>query len=316
MALPAMGSSELTDEQLRSLVSCLWHERDALSIAYASAALFLFDYSLTSYDEIRYIWEPRRISLTSIVYLLARYPALACTILVLIDPSQSVVAVNVATVLKLLAIIFSELVLALRTWAIWQKSRRILIILMIVSICAVIPAAVIIAKDMQTSTLGPPIAPQRDVLNQCRVVVSEAKRLYVIPYVAGMMYESVLFFMSLFKILRWRQSIPTSFRTPLIDALWKDGLLYFSWMIALGFINIGLVLQTTSPQLRITTAQLQMTLLSILSARIVLHLASLQDPSSTINLGQTGITTTGIQFTTRISTATDYSTDTASTFGV
>ena len=80
--------------------------------------------------------------------------------------------------------------------------------------------------------------------------------------------------LSLFKILHWRKSIPASFRTPLVDAVWKDGkltwysmvnllnvkgLLYFSWMMseyhdsnllasypgpALSCINIGLVIQT------------------------------------------------------------------------
>ncbi|KAE9406063.1 hypothetical protein BT96DRAFT_279524 [Gymnopus androsaceus JB14] len=93
-----------------------------------------------------------------------------------------------------------------------------------------------------------------------------------------MLYEFVTLTLSLIRILKWRKTIPKHIRAPIIDNLWRDGVLYFSFMLVSGFVNIGLVLQQGVPQLRTGGAQLQAALHSILSTRIVLHLAKSNDP--------------------------------------
>lgn len=62
------------------------------------------------------------------------------------------------------------------------------------------------------------------------------------------------------RIVQWRKDVPMRSRSPLLDSLWKDGLLYFVFMIrgcfayrlicmhidldtVLGALNLALVLQ-------------------------------------------------------------------------
>ncbi|KAJ4480991.1 hypothetical protein J3R30DRAFT_3463167 [Lentinula aciculospora] len=74
-------------------------------------------------------------------------------------------------------------------------------------------------------------------------------------------------------------------------------------MLVLGFVNIGLVLQQGVPQVRTGGAELQAVFHSILSTRIVLHLATSNDSRDITAPGcsvyQTG---PGIQFTSEFAT--------------
>ncbi|KAJ7583595.1 hypothetical protein C8J56DRAFT_213358 [Mycena floridula] len=255
------------DVQLHSLNSCFESMRQQRSIFYACAVLFLFDYCLTFGDEFRFIWAPRRITLNSLVFCLARYPAFICTIFILCKPASTVSSENIATGLRVGGIIASELILGLRTFAIWENDKRILGFLAFLAICGIIPAGFIVSKDMRTGHLSTSSAPP-----SCEIIGSTVGRWYILPYSMIILFEIATLSLSLVKIIWWRHN---SIRTPLIESLWRDGILYFSWMIALGFVNIGLVLQTNSPQLRVAFSQLQMTLHSMLSTRIVLHLADL-----------------------------------------
>jgi len=77
-------------------------------------------------------------------------------------------------------------------------------------------------------------------------------------------------------------------------------------MMILGFLNIGLVLQQGVPQLRAGGAELQTVIHSILSTRIVLHLAKSKSPRDitapgvSVYLDQSQ--TTGSRFTSEFAT--------------
>ncbi|PBK71873.1 hypothetical protein ARMSODRAFT_792607 [Armillaria solidipes] len=79
--------------------------------------------------------------------------------------------------------------------------------------------------------------------------------------------------LSLIRITRLRWRVRKTARAPLLDTLWRDGVFYFSWTLMLGFLNIALAVQSTSSQVRVGGSQLQAIIHSILSCRIVLHLA-------------------------------------------
>ncbi|EEB89889.1 hypothetical protein MPER_11969 [Moniliophthora perniciosa FA553] len=91
-------------------------------------------------------------------------------------------------------------------------------------------------------------------------------------------------------------------RAPLLDTLWRDGVMYFSFMLVLGFLNIGIVSQSKAPQLRNGAADLQAVLHSMMSTRIVMHLAGSKDPRDITNPSCSVYNTdTGVEFTTQIS---------------
>ncbi|KIK64917.1 hypothetical protein GYMLUDRAFT_379318 [Collybiopsis luxurians FD-317 M1] len=92
-------------------------------------------------------------------------------------------------------------------------------------------------------------------IDVCSISVENFEQGFVVPYVLTIL------------------TIPKNLRTPLINNLWRDGVLYFSFMLVLGFMNIGIVLQQGIPQIRTASAELQAVIHSVLSTRIVVHLA-------------------------------------------
>ncbi|KAK7460454.1 hypothetical protein VKT23_009175, partial [Stygiomarasmius scandens] len=255
------------------------------SIGYAAAALFLFDYVLTFYDEMRFVWRPRRLTVGFVAFLISRYTAMAASIIILFPQAinKSTGVDSLSTALRLVSIVSSEFIVAVRTWAIWEKRRMILYTLAFFSLAAVIPAAIIVAQSIMTNHVEALVS--EDTIDICSVTIGNVRAGFVVPYILTIIYEMVTLSLSLFKVIRWRRSIPDTIRAPLIDTLWRDGVFYFSWMLALGFVNIGIVLQSEAPQLRSGSAQLQAAFHSILSTRIVLHLANSRSPRDITSAG-------------------------------
>ncbi|THU80853.1 hypothetical protein K435DRAFT_491543 [Dendrothele bispora CBS 962.96] len=297
----------LTASQLQQLYKCVANGRTGTSIGYAASTLFLFDYVLTVYNEARYIWKPRRITLGTAAFVISRYTAMVASIILLLPnaTSSSTTVDSLSTALRLVSIISSEFIVAVRTWAIWEKRRSILYTLAFFSLAAVIPAAIIVAKSIMTNRIEALVS--QDTIDICRITISDIRAAYVVPYILTIIYEIVTLSLSLIKVVRWRKSIPKTIRIPLIDTLWQDGVLYFSWMLALGFFNIGIVLQSNVPQLRSGSSQLQAVFHSILSTRIVLHLADSHTPReiSTSGLSVTTFNARHPQFTSYFTTGTE-----------
>ncbi|KAF5381873.1 hypothetical protein D9757_007543 [Collybiopsis confluens] len=224
-----MGTS-LTDSQLRALSECVANGRLGNSIIYATSTLFMYDYLLTVWDEAKYVWRPRKVTISSVAFFLARYGAMAGAIASLLPGSNSVPAIaNTTTVLRLLSIVASEFIIAVRTWAIWGRSRRILWTLAFFSVAAIIPAAIIVGEDVASSRVKALIS--EEFIDICSLTTSKIDQGFVVPYVLTILYELVTLTLSLIRIIRWRRTIPKNIRAPIIDNLWRDGVLYFSFML-------------------------------------------------------------------------------------
>ncbi|KAK0497647.1 hypothetical protein EDD18DRAFT_1104202 [Armillaria luteobubalina] len=281
-----MSMGALTHDELESLYNCISNgrmgnrlKRFYQGILFACAALFLFDFSLTFYDELRLIWKPRRITLTSVSFLLSRYPVLATTILILI-PSYTIqegnetvllsqIAIGSVSVLRLASIVSSEFILAVRTWAIWEKSRRILFILIAFSVgpnkhCKgrLCGSLCVNHRVRECDTFFIP-----DSYNPVTAEGTQNSSSAIIRHI--MERWCFLLFMDLVSLA------------------------------VLGFLNIGLAVQST---IRVGGSQLQAIIHSILSCRIVLHLAGSRFPKDIDTSGCSLYTDATIQFTTQVLT--------------
>ncbi|KAJ7353366.1 hypothetical protein DFH08DRAFT_856639 [Mycena albidolilacea] len=245
---------------------CLTTEILGPGLSFASATLFLFDYCLTFFDELRFIWVQRH-STSTILFWVARYAAMASTIVTLCQtPTTSLPLANLDTGLRSIAIVAAEAILAVRTWAIWERKKSILIFLCLVSAAALGGNMIMIVRGINNT--------HKSLDGNCTVIVNTRSRAYLIPYVVVIAYETMTMSLSAARILKWRSQITPSTQTPLLDTLWNDGLMYFTWMIALGIVNIIIILHG-GVHVRTGGAQLQTSLHSILSTRIILHLAKL-----------------------------------------
>ncbi|KAG7087430.1 hypothetical protein E1B28_013396 [Marasmius oreades] len=294
---------DMSDAEMVVLSGCISNARLGQSLLFASCSLFLFDYVLTVSEEVEFLWWPKRLTLSSIAFMIARYFAMTSTIITLL-PHVSLRVDGINTILRLVAIVASEFIVAVRTWAIWGRDKRILWTLVTLSVSAVIPAAVIVAFSVKTNHVEAVISPAW--IDVCSVVIGDVKNGYVVPYVLTIIYEIATLSFSLIRITKWRKTIPKSVRAPLIDTLWQDGVMYFSFMLVLGFMNIGLVTQSEANQLRKGGAHLQAVLHSMLSTRLVLHLADPHNPRDITAAGcSVYYTNAEIEFTSQISISDD-----------
>ncbi|KAJ8074754.1 hypothetical protein PM082_019079 [Marasmius tenuissimus] len=142
-------------------------------------------------------------------------------------------------------LILASAILAVRTWAIWARNRIILYFLLTSALGAAIGTTIVIGKEMATNQRRPLIIPELAPL--CSEVLSDIRFAFVVPYVSTIAYEILTLVLSLYRIAKWRQSIPENIRAPLLDILWRDGVMYFTLMLLLNFMNIGFVLQSEVP---------------------------------------------------------------------
>ncbi|KAF9265146.1 hypothetical protein L218DRAFT_957839 [Marasmius fiardii PR-910] len=267
-----MESQMLTDSQLEELRKCLFNVRLENSVLFASSTLFLFDYVLTIFDEIKFLRRSKLLSLGTITFIIARYAAMLAAIISISPTKENPTVDSVNSAARLTSIVASELILATRTWAIWGRSRKILWTLIAFSLSALIPCATIVGENAATDSVRPLITPELTYL--CSATFGNTPGAFIIAYVVAIVYEIVTLSLSSFRIAKWRKSIPELIRAPLLNILWRDGVLYFTFMLLLSFMNIGIILQTEAPQLRTSGANLQAVLHSVVSTRIVLHLAN------------------------------------------
>jgi len=271
-------SGEGDPAALINLVQCLRNGQIASDIAIASAALVFYDWFLTSGDELDFLWCRGRFTFARILFILARYPGLACAIVGVFP--QTVHQNSITTCLTVVTILSSELILAMRTWAIWGRSRPILVFLTILLLACAVPAIVVVNRDMVTAVAVP--SATLDGEEPCSVLESDVKHAWVVPYVGVIVFEIVVLSLTLYRVLKCYRLAPIQ-RSRLLDILWIDGVIYFAFMFLLGVLNIGLAVQISDTKTRNGCTQLQTILHSVLSTRIVLHTgrALKQDPVET-----------------------------------
>jgi len=200
-----MSSSGLTDSQIQALSECITNGRMGQGIIYASAVLYIYDYSLTVWDEAEYLWLPRRISLSSSAFMLARYGAMASAIISILPNANAHVAISTTLVLRLISIIASEFIVALRTWAIWGKNRKILLILAVVTVAELVPGAFVVIQSITSNHIVALVTPA--FVDICSTTTSNVTQSYVVPYILTILYEFVTLTLSLIRILNWRKTI-------------------------------------------------------------------------------------------------------------
>ncbi|KAI0297966.1 hypothetical protein BC826DRAFT_137414 [Russula brevipes] len=269
------GVSDTPESALEDLSRCLMEWRLTSNAVVASAALIFYDWFLTSGDELNFLWRRdgrHNGTYARILFFSARYPALACAIVDLGQPT--VTQRHVTTYLRLITFSSSELILATRTWAIWQRSRSMLVFLFVLTIVCAVPALVIIRRDMATAVVVSSANLSLSGLRPCVMLTSAVKLGWIAVYAGVIAFETAVLALTSYKVLQTHRGVPRDLRSKLLDVLWIDGIMYFALMLLLCILNVGLVLQTSNAPLRGAGSQMQTVFHSILSTRIVLNITT------------------------------------------
>jgi len=244
-------------------------------ITVASTALIVYDWFLTSNEELTFVWRQGRNRYVQILFVGARYTALACA------PFYWVPALanhaDVVLWLDIVIVVCSELIFVLRTWAIWERSRPILVFLIGLLIAFTVLSIVVIELSMAKSTT-PLLTSSVTVIFEgwgpVEMPTSSVQYAWVAstPFLLILVLQSVVLAMTSYKVLRYRSKYLT--RSTLMDVIWIEGITYFAFMFIVGALNVGLIMNVSRPELQFGLLQFQMVLHSILSTRVVLHTAT------------------------------------------
>jgi len=122
------------------IVDFIRQQRFADPFLMSAVALFIYDYGLTLHREIKLIWFSRW-SYTKVLFLLVRYMTFADTYLLLhnqlflnVSANSCKLAYTAAVWLVTLKVSLAEVILALRTWAVWHQNKVVGVVLAVLMV--------------------------------------------------------------------------------------------------------------------------------------------------------------------------------------
>ncbi|KAF9237225.1 hypothetical protein BU15DRAFT_76130 [Melanogaster broomeanus] len=190
----------------------------------------VFDYLITIEDETRWVWG-RKWDTTRLIFTMSRYILFLGTGLTAYQiPFNSSSAPcpgslqTVASVIHIIGVIAAELLLILRTYALWLGDKRLLYGLLAyatVTICAAI------AIDTSPTQFLPGGQPQLGCL-------LESPRNSAIVYAILLLYELVIFTLIAYKSFGASRGT----RSSTVRIIYRDGIFYVLCIIAITLANV------------------------------------------------------------------------------
>lgn len=237
----------------------------------AGLAVLAFDYCITLDDEVRWVWG-RKWDAGRCIFTLARYlpfPGLSLTIFAAFQAvsfkqcNDTVINGYVSNVLHIVSILAAEGLILIRTWAFWGCSRILLI-----SMIAL--AVVFTAASMTTTNIVDKLVPGVDLWpGICNFTTS---RTSSIQYGFLVLYELILLSLIVYRWLHHYHSTGSK----LVYVLYRDAVIHVVFMIVFSvanIINTAIGAQYYNEYID----SLQVTIHSVLSARIFFHLRQTND---------------------------------------
>ncbi|KAF9260336.1 hypothetical protein L218DRAFT_962658 [Marasmius fiardii PR-910] len=232
-----------------------------------SGTLLLYDYLCTLEQELAYVWS-RPWSLGSLMFLLNRYLPFVDTFLNFginfgtMNAQQCLRATHATIWLIYVGMSLSELILMLRTYGLWERSRSILLALSITAVLLLIPGVIIVRMETRsfrfedTTAIG------------CRATA--ASNIVFIAYVLLLVYEIIVAGLTVVK--GYRHLRRTS--SPWVIQMYQDGILFYVYLVALSIGNI--LSSVINPGMGPWLVSLQRVLHSLLANRVFFVMFSKQ----------------------------------------
>ncbi|KAF9023269.1 hypothetical protein BDZ89DRAFT_1070014 [Hymenopellis radicata] len=292
-------------------------------VAYLQAgtcALLIYDYILTFEAELELIF-PSPWNAGKILFFLTRYVAFMPHAIALYVFLQNVQVsydtdplLSMETCLRMYStysyiiiagIVTAELILSVRVYALWGKSRRIGGIMTVAGVGCIVGAVVQFARAAAggSSSAGDPRPEPMDSvphLHGCFPIQISTNRATIdasfVCFMALVGYETMIFSMTVLRAFQeWRER-GTGRASQLVISFYKDGVMYFVFALSTSLLNMALNAPKDVP-LEYTNLllPLQHALHSIITGRMMLHLRR-QVKDAIIIPSARGTELEGIQF--------------------
>lgn len=256
-----------------SQVSDIQFASDILIANYAAVAfvmILLYDYVLTFGEEVEFIWK-QKISVGSILFLFNRYMPMIDLVIAMNSYTNRAIQqdkfclpwVRIDVWITVLCVGIIDVLLLLRTWALWGRSKTILICLSVLLVACILAAS---GTSLYYS-LTVVEFPSLDNIRSCLYTIPNINIIYG-SYVSSILFDSTVMILTLIKAVPARQ--PNGL-TPLITQLLKDGVQYFVIIFLTAIVNMIMV-NLAPPAPSATLSILYLVMASTLGCRLILNL--------------------------------------------
>ncbi|KAI0831457.1 hypothetical protein BC628DRAFT_1415955 [Trametes gibbosa] len=236
-----------------------------------------YDYLLTFSDEVEYFWKSANLSIISVLFVVNRYLGLLGPLpLILeyfVDLPEHTYTYHQAYALASQGIV--AVMLVIRTYALYNRSRRILVILLGTHVSGALVCLVAIVVNVSPVKTVTPL-PFKYTACDLSLTNNQATHL-VIAWGAMLWFDTTIFLLTLTQALRMRRYFPGG----LLEVMLRDGTLYYGFMVAANVSNIitFMITRTNSPLKGMDTT-LANVLSTTLTSRLILNLRNpeLQNP--------------------------------------
>ncbi|RDB24276.1 hypothetical protein Hypma_008553 [Hypsizygus marmoreus] len=208
----------------------------------ASGTVLVYDLLCTVDQEITYVWS-NVLSIPSLLFLLNRYLPFVDTFLSLYlkfsrnTPEECLARYTVVTWLIVIGTFLSEIILMLRTYAIWECRRPVLVILC--ALALIVSISVIVITSLEVKSLKYIPTPPETL--GCRI--GHASSIIIVAYVTLVVSETTLAVLTgiqAYRHLRFSQS-------RWVTRLYKNGVVFYGYLLCISIANI--VVPITAPSI-------------------------------------------------------------------
>ncbi|GAA5863514.1 hypothetical protein JCM8547_007271 [Rhodosporidiobolus lusitaniae] len=245
------------------------------SYAVIWCAVLWWDTLATLPLEYRFIWRGSKWSWLKVVFLVNRYWTPLCMLLEVLmlkltiapELCQQIAVFHPAA--ATVTIIACGAILAVRLYALWDRSSRILTLLLVL---LTVELAVMVGVTTRSQPVI--IPPQfRDEVHFYGCSVRQDHGLAPLFWAVGLAYEAICLALLVYRVAELRRR---SGRLPILKILLRHGVFYFVVVFASGFINILFFAQPNEAY-QVFNAPGTIALMSLMSSRLVLSLHASKD---------------------------------------
>ncbi|KIK54483.1 hypothetical protein GYMLUDRAFT_264583 [Collybiopsis luxurians FD-317 M1] len=195
-----------------------------------SASLQVYDYFCTLDREVELIWSNPS-TLASWMFFLNRYLPFFDTFLNIVvnfstslSAEQCLIQTKIVIWFMFVGMVISEVILMLRTYAVWERRKSILLFFAILTLTIMVPSIVFTWKEADSLRFVS--------INGCHA--TEASNIIFLAYCLLAGYETIL---AVFIVIKAFQHLRQT-RDPWVAKLYKDGILFYFFLLALSCGNI------------------------------------------------------------------------------
>ncbi|PFH48047.1 hypothetical protein AMATHDRAFT_6172 [Amanita thiersii Skay4041] len=251
----------------RDLQTVVFHESVLGYVDTAAMALLYFDYLLTLHMEVAYVWKSKW-TLIKILFLILRYMPMATLSMVLLVDGHNSDAETCAIVTRVYAVFVTletgmgEIILTMRTWAIWGRDHRIGLGLSIFFICKTMIGLIILSTWLKTLHYGVFFT----TFGSSCALISSSKILYV-DWLLLVIFESVVCMLLAIQAF-------SAFRaggvSHLARVVYRDGLMYYLYLMMTFLLTLISIIVFPFDLVRLLSGPAHV-IHVVLTARVILH---------------------------------------------